>query len=69
MSDQFDHPETIVCPGGPVLLRGRHQVADAQGLLHETTRPVTAVCRCEKSATMPWCDGTHKSLPALMRPE
>jgi CDGSH-type Zn-finger protein len=64
----FEHPEEIVCPGGPLLLRGRHTVEDADGVVHETTRPVTAVCRCEKSQSLPWCDGTHKVLPEKLRP-
>ncbi len=64
----FEHPEQIVCPGGPLLLRGRHVVEGPDGVSHETTRPVTAVCRCEKSQSLPWCDGTHKVLPDKLRP-
>jgi hypothetical protein len=48
------------CPGGPLLVRGAAAVRDAAGVVHETTRPVVAVCRCDKSARLPWCDGTHK---------
>lgn len=55
-------PDVIVCPGGPVLLRGEHIVQGPDGATHTTTRPVTAVCRCGASATAPWCDGTHKQL-------
>ena len=58
----------IVCPGGPLLLRGDHLVEDADGVAHPTVRPVSAVCRCGKSASQPWCDGTHKVLPARDRP-
>ncbi|MBZ5739164.1 CDGSH iron-sulfur domain-containing protein [Nocardioides mangrovi] len=64
----YEHPETIVCPGGPLLLRGRHVVTGRDGETHETTRPVTAVCRCDRSALFPWCDGTHKVLPERLRP-
>lgn len=64
----FDHPDVVICPGGPLLLRGEHVVADEQGHTHHTTRPVSAVCRCGKSATQPWCDGTHKVLPPRARP-
>jgi hypothetical protein len=60
--------DVVVCPGGPMLLRGPHVVADADGVPHETTRPVTAVCRCGRSAIHPWCDGTHKVLPGHLRP-
>lgn len=64
MSDtsNSDHPDIILCPGGPMLLRGNHVVQDEDGTEHETTRPVSAVCRCGKSQIKPWCDGTHKFL-------
>ncbi|UDY24860.1 CDGSH iron-sulfur domain-containing protein [Nocardioides sp. Kera G14] len=61
-------PDVIVCPGGPVLLRGDHVVRDENGGEHHTTRPVSAVCRCGKSALKPWCDGTHKLVPADKKP-
>lgn len=64
----FEHPDVIICPGGPLLLRGAHLVEDADGVAHQTVRPTSAVCRCGKSATQPWCDGTHKVLPARDRP-
>lgn len=54
----FEHPDVIMCPGGPMLVRD-HPDSD---------RPVAAVCRCEKSASLPWCDGTHKVLPPDLRP-
>jgi CDGSH-type Zn-finger protein len=69
VSAQFDHPDAILCPGGPMLLRGNHAVEDADGVAHGTTRPVSAVCRCLKSGSLPWCDGTHKLLPDELRPE
>jgi CDGSH-type Zn-finger protein len=68
MSETFDHPDVVLCPGGPMLLRGDHVIEDADGVRHGTTRPVTAVCRCHKSASFPWCDGTHKVLPERLRP-
>ncbi len=63
-----DHPDVVVCPGGPLLLRGDHVVQDADGSCHRTTRPVSAVCRCGRTATSPWCDGTHQQLPRKLRP-
>ncbi|MGH3457767.1 CDGSH iron-sulfur domain-containing protein [Aeromicrobium sp.] len=60
---EFDHPDVVMCPDGPMLLRGAHVVADADGVAHRTSRPVTAVCRCGKSSSQPWCDGTHKVIP------
>ncbi|MGI9085085.1 MAG: CDGSH iron-sulfur domain-containing protein [Aeromicrobium sp.] len=60
---EFDHPDVVLCPDGPMLLRGDHVVADVEGATHRTSRPVTAVCRCGKSTSQPWCDGTHKVIP------
>lgn len=57
MSEQ---PDVMLCPGGPMLLRGDHVVEDSDGVEHRTFRPVSAVCRCGKSSRQPWCDGTHK---------
>jgi CDGSH-type Zn-finger protein len=61
-------PDVILCPGGPMLLRGEHVIAGEDGEEHTTTRPISAVCRCGSSATKPWCDGTHKVLPQRRRP-
>ncbi len=61
MSDQL--PDIVVCPEGPILVRGDHLVQDEAGSVHRTTRPVSAVCRCGKSGIAPWCDGTHKLGP------
>lgn len=61
-------PDVIVCAGGPLLLRGDHLVRDEDGVEHPTRRPVSAVCRCGRSAEKPWCDGTHKAVPDKQRP-
>lgn len=68
MSAEFEHPDVVLCPGGPMLLRGEYVVADAEGNRHTTSRPVSAVCRCGRSSDLPWCDGTHKGLPPRLRP-
>lgn len=67
-STPIPHPDVVLCPGGPMLLRGKHVIEDAEGRPHETSRPVTAVCRCDRSQSFPWCDGTHKVLPEKLRP-
>ena len=64
----FDHPDVILCAGGPMLIRGDHLIQDADGVEHATQRPVSAVCRCGKSASQPWCDGTHKVIPDRDKP-
>ena len=60
--------DVVVCPGGPLLLRGVRSVTDADGTVHVVDRPVVALCRCELSASLPWCDATHKRLPEERRP-
>jgi hypothetical protein len=50
------------CPGGPWLVRGADGVETEDGSVHATTRPVVAVCACERTQRAPWCDGTHKVL-------
>lgn len=64
----YDHPDVVLCPGGPMLVRGARSVQDADGQVHTSKRPVVALCRCHKSARLPWCDGTHKLLPEDARP-
>lgn len=59
----FDHPTVVLCPHGPMLVRGAETVQDADGTVHPVDRPVVALCRCEKSSRLPWCDGTHKLIP------
>ena len=36
------HPDVVLCPGGPMLLRGEHVVQDEDGQEHRTWRPVSA---------------------------
>lgn len=49
------------CADGPVLVRGADVVIDDEGLRHEVTRPVVALCTCGRSSLAPWCDATHKA--------
>ena len=55
--------EVTPCPHGPLLVRGADRVRDADGVVHDVTRPVVALCVCDKSQRLPWCDGTHKVIP------
>ncbi len=43
---------------GPIWVRGRIPVYDAEGVPYETRNRVT-LCRCGGSANKPFCDGTH----------
>jgi CDGSH-type Zn-finger protein len=62
-AERYDHPEVVLCPDGPLLVRGATSIQDADGQVHEVRRPVVALCRCDKSSRLPWCDGTHKVIP------
>jgi CDGSH-type Zn-finger protein len=45
---------------GPLLVRGRFELLDADGSPIGRRRNPVALCRCGKSKTRPFCDGTHK---------
>lgn len=63
------------CRDGPYLVRGDFQLLDQDGNQIELRREVIALCRCGRSRTRPFCDGTHKltgfrsaSAPEAARP-
>jgi len=45
---------------GAYLLRGPFELLDQDGNVIETGRRTVALCRCGRSRTRPFCDGTHK---------
>ena len=45
---------------GPLLIRGPVQIERPDGTPIEPNRDPIALCRCGKSRTRPFCDGTHK---------
>jgi CDGSH-type Zn-finger protein len=45
---------------GPYLVRGPFSLRDPDGEQIPVTRRTVALCRCGKSRTRPYCDGTHK---------
>ena len=59
--------QSTACPRGPLLLRGATEVVDDDGVAHPVTRPVVALCACDRSQRAPWCDGTHKALERARR--
>ncbi|MBV9594548.1 MAG: CDGSH iron-sulfur domain-containing protein [Actinobacteria bacterium] len=55
-----ESPATItVYPDGPLVIRGRVTITQADGEVVETGR-ISALCRCGRSAVKPFCDGSHK---------
>ena len=58
----MDDPTTITpYRNGPYLIRGPFTLADQDGNEIAVKRKVVALCRCGRSQTRPFCDGTHKS--------
>jgi uncharacterized Fe-S cluster protein YjdI len=48
-------------PNGPLFMRGRLKIVDADGrLIREDTR--VALCRCGGSKNKPFCDGSHRRI-------
>lgn len=47
---------------GPYLIRGPFSLVDQEGNEIEIRRKVIALCRCGRSRTRPFCDGTHKAI-------
>jgi len=45
---------------GPYLLRGDFTILDQDGNPIEHGRETVALCRCGRSQSKPFCDGTHK---------
>ncbi len=52
-----------VTEDGPLLVRGPIRLVDERGIEVPVRRRVNAICRCGRSATQPFCDGTHKIVP------
>ncbi len=50
----------VVCPDGPILVRGDFDVVTPSGDPVPRQRQTIALCRCGASAIKPYCDGTHK---------
>ena len=57
MSDEPTARVTIR-PNGPVTISGDLLVTEPDG--HERTATIVSVCRCQLSANLPYCDGSHK---------
>jgi CDGSH-type Zn-finger protein len=47
---------------GPYLLRGDFEIVDQDGNTIERVRDTVALCRCGRSQSKPFCDGTHKAI-------
>ncbi len=57
-----DKDAVVITPyrDGPLIVRGPFRLIDEQAEPIENRRSPVALCRCGKSRTKPFCDGTHK---------
>lgn len=61
--DARARPATITpYRNGPYLIRGDFQILDQEGREIGRSRETVALCRCGKSLSKPFCDGTHKTI-------
>jgi CDGSH-type Zn-finger protein len=44
---------------GPLLVRGDFELLDERGNRIDPQRGTIALCRCDRSAMKPLCDGSH----------
>jgi len=59
--------DVIVCPEGPLLVRGDVTLRDTEGNEIPRRRNTVALCRCGATGIAPWCDGSHKLAPRRAR--
>jgi CDGSH-type Zn-finger protein len=54
--------DVVIVPyrDGPYLVRGPFSLRDQDGRRIDVVRKTVALCRCGKSRTRPFCDGTHR---------
>lgn len=52
--------EIVPYRDGPYLVRGPFSLKDQDGAPIDASRRTIALCRCGKSRTRPFCDGTHR---------
>jgi CDGSH-type Zn-finger protein len=55
-----DEPGVAIKPNGPLRVRGVELSADDGTVFEPADR--CSLCRCGRSNTMPFCDGTHKKV-------
>ena len=54
-----EHTKITVLDNGPYLVKGPVLLLDAEGNEFRAERSTIALCRCGRSMTKPFCDGTH----------
>ena len=54
-----EHTKITVLDNGPYLVKGSILLLDAEGNEFRAERSTIALCRCGRSMTKPFCDGSH----------
>jgi CDGSH-type Zn-finger protein len=56
-----EHDTAVITPypDGPLILRGRFVITAQDGQPFPADRRTVALCRCGRSASKPFCDGSH----------
>ena len=57
----MNHVTITPTNNGPYVVQGSVTLLDAEGNQYEVTDTI-ALCRCGRSSTKPFCDGTHETL-------
>jgi CDGSH-type Zn-finger protein len=57
-----DPPAVTIVPhrDGPLIVRGDFAIQTQDGVVIDPGRDTVALCRCGKSRSKPFCDGTHQ---------
>jgi len=53
-------PTVTVTPDGPIILKDFSGTVALSDGSNAEVKPMMAFCRCGRSATKPFCDGSHK---------
>ena len=56
----MNHVKVTKYDEGPFVIQGDFEIVDGEGATFAKTETV-ALCRCGRSGTQPFCDGSHKA--------
>ena len=68
MNQEPAESSIVVCPDGPLIVRGDFDIVTPSGTPAPRQRQTVALCRCGASAIKPYCDGTHKMIKFRTEP-
>ena len=63
--EKKDYGHIQLKPRGPVTITGNFEIIMEDGTTLEKREKVS-ICRCGMSQKMPFCDGAHKALAAIL---